>query len=99
MITEIKTNSQGLKTYDIEIFILSFLIMLCLIISSGGNKHLMGKCFPISFCINVTVNLSVIYSCLFKKIGHFHTNVIFLCGKYAEFLDCLLVRAILLLFL
>lgn len=32
-----------------EMFLLSFWIVLCLIISSGGNQHFMGKCFPISF--------------------------------------------------
>lgn len=42
---------------------------------------------------------SVMYSCLFKKMGHFHTNVIFLCRKYAEFIPYLLVKAIPLLVL
>lgn len=41
----------------------------------------------------------VMYSCLFKKMGHFHTNVIFLCRKYAEFIPHLLVKAIPLLVL
>lgn len=39
------------------------------------------------------------YGCLFKKMGHFHTNVIFLCRKYADFIPYLLVKAIPLLVL
>lgn len=67
-----------------EIFLLSFLITLCLIISSGENKHLMGKCFPISFaCYSGTLcdtqlpvqeNRPFLYKC--------HI----LCRKYAEFI-------------
>lgn len=48
-------------------FLLSFLIILCLLIYTRGNKHLYRKVLPNLFCINAVVELYVIYSCLFKK--------------------------------
>lgn len=94
---EIKTNTQNIWHW-VKCFSWASGLCFALLFHLGeistlwksASQSLLHKCYS---------EASVMYSCLFKKMGHFHTNVIFLCRKYAEFIPYLLVKAIPLLVL
>lgn len=94
---EIKTNTQNIWHW-VKCFSWASGLCFALLFHLGEISTLGESAFQslLHKCYSET---SVMYSCLFKKMGHFHTNVIFLCRKYAEFIPYLLVKAIPLLVL
>lgn len=94
---EIKTNTQNIWHW-VKCFSWASGLCFALLFHLGEISTLGESAFQslLHKCYGET---SVMYSCLFKKMGHFHTNVIFLCRKYAEFIPYLLVKAIPLLVL
>lgn len=97
IIVEIKTNTQNIWHW-VKCFSWASGLCFALLFRLGEISTLWESASQ-SLLHKRYSETSVMYSCLFKKMGHFHTNVIFLCRKYAEFIPYLLVKAIPLLVL